>query len=100
MIIIGLASGTEMSALTVSLGVFAVAAYKIVPSVNRIVNSWVEYKRNAFAAEKIAETFADAPQIRFDVARPDASPSSGKSRWTMSPSVTSPKGKRYWTVSR
>ena len=68
MIIIGLASGTEMSALTVSLGVFAVAAYKIVPSVNRIVNSWVEYKRNAFAAEKIAETFADAPQIRFDVA--------------------------------
>ena len=66
MIIIGLASGTEMSALTVSLGVFAVAAYKIVPSVNRIVNSWVEYKRNAFAAEKIAETFADAPQIRFD----------------------------------
>ena len=42
------------------------AAYKIVPSVNRIVNSWVEYKRNAFAAEKIAETFADAPQIRFD----------------------------------
>ena len=66
MIIVGLASGTEMSALTVSLGVFAVAAYKIVPSVNRIVNSWVEYKRNAFAAEKIAETFADAPQIRFD----------------------------------
>ena len=68
MIIVGLASGTEMSALTVSLGVFAVAAYKIVPSVNRIVNSWVEYKRNAFAAEKIAETFADAPQIRFDAA--------------------------------
>lgn len=65
MIVVGLACGTEMNSLKTALGVFAVAAYKIVPSVNRIVNNWVEYKRNSFAAEKITETFADAPEIRF-----------------------------------
>src|SRR5699024_7548147 len=42
MIVVGLACGTEMNSLKTALGVFAVAAYKIVPSVNRIVNNWVE----------------------------------------------------------
>lgn len=65
LIVAGVAGGTEMATLKISLGIFAVAAYKIVPSVNRIVNSWVEYKRNAFAAEKIAETLVDAPPVRF-----------------------------------
>jgi ABC-type multidrug transport system fused ATPase/permease subunit len=66
MIIIGLSIGKDMSSLAVSLGVFAFAAYKIVPSVSRIVNSWVEYKRNSYAAETIRATFREAPRIRFD----------------------------------
>lgn len=59
MIIIGLSADIPMNTLKMSLGVFAVAAYKIVPSVNRIVNSWVEYKRNSFAAEQIKEALND-----------------------------------------
>lgn len=59
MIIIGLSADIPMDTLKMSLGVFAVAAYKIVPSVNRIVNSWVEYKRNSFAAEQIKEALND-----------------------------------------
>lgn len=59
MIIIGLSADIPMDTLKMSLGVFAVAAYKIVPSVNRIVNSWVEYKRNSFAAEHIKEALND-----------------------------------------
>lgn len=66
MIVIGLASGSSMSSLKMSLGVFALAAYKIVPAVSRIAGSWVEYKRNSFAAEKITETFAGQPAIRFE----------------------------------
>ncbi len=68
LIVIGLSIGKEMSSLAISLGVFAFAAYKIVPSVNRIVNSWVEYKRNSFAAETIRSTFGDAPAVTFDSA--------------------------------
>lgn len=65
MIVIGLMTGESMTSLKVSLGVFAVAAYKIIPSVNRIINSWIEYRRNLFAAEKIADTLAQADEIRF-----------------------------------
>lgn len=60
MIIAGLLLGQEMDSLKISLGIFAVAAYKIVPSVNHITSSAVEYKRNSFAAETIAETFSSA----------------------------------------
>ncbi|MBR3853207.1 MAG: ABC transporter ATP-binding protein, partial [Tidjanibacter sp.] len=35
----------------VFLGVFAVAAYRIVPSISRIVGSWSEFKRNQFVVE-------------------------------------------------
>lgn len=65
MIVIGLMTGESMTSLKVSLGVFAVAAYKIIPSVNRIINSWIEYRRNLFAAEKIADTLAQADEIHF-----------------------------------
>lgn len=67
MIVIGLMTGESMTSLKVSLGVFAVAAYKIIPSVNRIINSWIEYRRNLFAAEKIADTLAQADEIHFTV---------------------------------
>ncbi len=59
MIIIGTGAGIPMDELKVSLGLFAVAAYKIVPAVSRIANCWVEYKRNLFAAERINEAAAD-----------------------------------------
>lgn len=59
MIIIGLSANIPMDTLKMSLGIFAVAAYKIVPSVNRIVNCWMEYKRNSFAAEQIEEAIND-----------------------------------------
>lgn len=62
MIIAGLCLGQPMDSLKISLGIFAVAAYKIVPSVNHITNSAVEYKRNSFAAETIRENFSSAPR--------------------------------------
>lgn len=74
MIVIGLSSGEPLSSLKVSLGVFALAAYKIVPSVSKIVNSWVEYKRNSFAAEKIADTFEGASANEFEEATQEKLP--------------------------
>ena len=65
MIVIGLATGEEMASLKIALGVFAVAAYKIIPSVNRLINSWIEYRRNLFAAEKIADTLGHTDTVRF-----------------------------------
>lgn len=62
MIIVGLCLGQPMDSLKISLGIFAVAAYKIVPSVNHITNAAVEYKRNSFAAETIRENFSSAPR--------------------------------------
>lgn len=64
-IILGISMGQPMDSLKISLGIFAVAAYKIIPSVNRITNSFVEYKRNSFAAETISETLSSAPKCSF-----------------------------------
>lgn len=50
-IIVGLAAGQTVGSLKVFLGVFAVAAYRIVPSISRIVGSWSEFKRNQFVVE-------------------------------------------------
>lgn len=50
-IIVGLAVGQTVGSLKVFLGVFAVAAYRIVPSISRIVGSWSEFKRNQFVVE-------------------------------------------------
>lgn len=74
MIIIGLSMGKSMASLAISLGIFAFAAYKIVPAVSRIVNSWVEYKRNSYAAETIRATFNEAPAVTFDSASTDRLP--------------------------
>lgn len=61
MIIVGLSVGEPMASLKVSLGVFAIAAYKIVPAVSRMVNGWVEYRRNSYTADILREAIADAP---------------------------------------
>lgn len=58
-IISGLLMGKEMSSLKLLLGVFAVAAYRIVPSVNRIVSSWAEYKRNTFVVATLSEALSE-----------------------------------------
>lgn len=63
MIIAGLTGGEPLLSLKITLGVFAVAAYKIVPSVSKITAGWVEYKRNSFAAERLSETFGSATTL-------------------------------------
>ena len=59
MIVAGVLTGRSTDSLAASLGVFAVAAYKIIPTVSSIAGSWMEYKRNSFAAVKLYETFSD-----------------------------------------
>ncbi|MBR5830642.1 MAG: ABC transporter ATP-binding protein, partial [Tidjanibacter sp.] len=44
-ILLGIAMGHSVGELKLFLGVFAVAAYRIVPSISRIVGGWTEYKR-------------------------------------------------------
>lgn len=57
-IIVGLMAGQTLSSLKLFLGVFAVAAYRIVPSISRIVGSWSEYKRNQYVVELLSEELA------------------------------------------
>lgn len=52
-IIVGLAAGQSIGSLKLFLGVFAVAAYRIIPSINRIVGSWAEYKRNNYVVDTL-----------------------------------------------
>ncbi len=54
-IVVGLFAGHTVASLKLFLGVFAVAAYRIVPSISRIVGSWSEFKRNQFVVELLAE---------------------------------------------
>jgi ABC-type multidrug transport system fused ATPase/permease subunit len=54
-IVVGLLAGQTVSSLKLFLGVFAVAAYRIVPSISRIVGSWSEFKRNQFVVELLSE---------------------------------------------
>ena len=54
-IVIGLASGHTVGSLKVFLGVFAVAAYRIIPSISRIASAWTEYKRNVYVVEVLAD---------------------------------------------
>ncbi len=53
MIVVGLAMGRDIAALRVSLGVFAVAAYKIAPSVSKLVNGFTELHRSRYAIERL-----------------------------------------------
>lgn len=57
-IIVGMAMGHSVGALKLFLGVFAVAAYRIIPSISRIVGSWTEFKRNQFVVERLDEELA------------------------------------------
>ena len=54
-IILGIAMGHSVGTLKLFLGVFAVAAYRIVPSISRIVGGWTEYKRNSYVIDLLTE---------------------------------------------
>ena len=54
-IILGIAMGHSVGTLKLFLGVFAVAAYRIVPSISRIVGGWTEYKRNSYVVDLLTE---------------------------------------------
>ena len=57
-IVVGLAAGQTVASLKLFLGVFAVAAYRIVPSISRIVGGWSEFKRNQFVVDLLSEELA------------------------------------------
>lgn len=57
-ILLGVGMGQSMASLKIFLGVFAVAAYRIVPSISRIVGGWTEYKRNQYVVDILATEFA------------------------------------------
>lgn len=65
-ILVGLGMGQTVGELKIFLGVFAVAAYRIVPSISRIVGAWTEYKRTAYVvdllSEELSERVPEAPQ--------------------------------------
>lgn len=54
-IILGIAMGHSVGTLKLFLGVFAVAAYRIVPSISRIIGGWTEYKRNSYVVDLLTE---------------------------------------------
>lgn len=54
-IILGIAMGHSVGTLKLFLGVFAVAAYRIVPSISRIVGGWTEYKRTSYVVDLLTE---------------------------------------------
>ncbi len=61
-IIIGLASGHTVGSLKVFLGIFAVAAYRIIPSVSRITSAWAEYKRNLYVVDVLSDELSHPVQ--------------------------------------
>lgn len=58
-IVAGLWLGKPMGSLRILLGVFALAAYKIVPASSRMVNGWLECRRNLYAGDIIRDAFED-----------------------------------------
>lgn len=60
-IIVGIATGHSVGELKLFLGVFAVAAYRIVPSISRIVGGWTEYKRTSYVVDLLTEELAGEP---------------------------------------
>ena len=73
-ILLGVSAGESVQSLKIFLGVFAVAAYRIVPSISRIIGAWTEYKRTAYVADLLLEELSvevpDVPQtadrLRFE----------------------------------
>ena len=65
-ITVGLATGSEIGSLKIVLGVFAMAAYRMIPAINRILASWTEYKRHTYVIETLTTELADAEQVVTD----------------------------------
>ncbi len=61
-IIIGLATGHTVGSLKLFLGVFAVAAYRIIPSISRVVSAWTEYKRNLYVVDVLSDELSHPVQ--------------------------------------
>ncbi len=63
-ILLGLRMGQSVGELKIFLGVFAVAAYRIVPSISRIVGAWTEYKRTAYVVDLLSEELSvEVPEV-------------------------------------
>jgi ABC-type bacteriocin/lantibiotic exporter with double-glycine peptidase domain len=63
-ILLGIAMGQSVGELKIFLGVFAVAAYRIVPSISRIVGAWTEYKRTAYVVDLLSEELSvEVPEV-------------------------------------
>lgn len=60
-IVLGIAMGHSVGELKIFLGVFAVAAYRIVPSISRIVGGWTEYKRTSYVVDLLTDELAGEP---------------------------------------
>lgn len=60
-VIAGLWTGHDLASLKITLGVFAIASFRIIPAVNRIVGSRIEIKRNMFTVNTVAEAVMDNP---------------------------------------
>lgn len=60
-VIAGLWTGHDLASLKITLGVFAIASFRIIPAVNRIVGSRIEIKRNMFTVNTVAEAVLDNP---------------------------------------
>lgn len=63
-ILLGIAMGHSVGELKLFLGVFAVAAYRIVPSISRIVGGWTEYKRTCYVVDLLTDELAgEVPEV-------------------------------------
>lgn len=61
-IVAGILTGHSMASLKLFLGIFAVAAYRIVPSISRIVAASTEYRRTCYVVDILAAELASAPE--------------------------------------
>ena len=62
-ILLGIAMGHSVTSLKVFLGVFAVSAYRIVPSISRIVGGWTEYKRTSYVVDLLHDELSEEVTI-------------------------------------
>lgn len=57
-IVLGISMGHSVASLKLFLGVFAVAAYRIVPSISRIVGASTEYRRTSYVVDILSDELA------------------------------------------
>ncbi len=60
---VGVAMGEPLAQLKVLLGVFAVASYRMVPAINRILTNHTEYKRHTFIIETLTTELASHNKV-------------------------------------